>query len=249
MTDSRAALDLDRLPWLEDEWRPRRKLGWAPVMLSALLALVLVAAVSYWVGLRSADNDELTSVPGEMTQPPAATIILPEPTQTTPAVDEAEPPVIDDAAPVPVRAEPVGPARPSAKEMRASRPAAKPETKAADDKPAESEARAKLAPATELWPADVSENAYGRVARIGTFSSRLQAKRAWWKVMRTYPGMRRLKAVVVAAPSLRNGRTYYRLQFGTTSQAHSEILCQRMRIIGQSCVVVGVAKSAKGAAK
>jgi hypothetical protein len=27
---------------------------------------------------------------------------------------------------------------------------------------------------------------------------------------------------------------------GTTSQAHSEVLCQRMRIIGQSCVVIEV---------
>ena len=43
-----------------------------------------------------------------------------------------------------------------------------------------------------------------------------------------------------SVPSLRNGRTYYRLQYGTTSQAHSEILCQRMRIVGQSCVVVGL---------
>jgi hypothetical protein len=52
--------------------------------------------------------------------------------------------------------------------------------------------------------------------------------------------MKRLKAVVAPVPSLRTGQTFYRLQFGTTSQAHSEILCQRMRIIGQSCVVVGL---------
>jgi hypothetical protein len=52
--------------------------------------------------------------------------------------------------------------------------------------------------------------------------------------------MQRLKAVVVPAQSLRNNQTYYRLQFGTTSQAHSAVLCQRMRMIGQSCVVIGV---------
>jgi hypothetical protein len=78
------------------------------------------------------------------------------------------------------------------------------------------------------------------VVRIGTFATRLQAKRAWSKVVRVYPGMRRLRAVVAPVPSLRNGRTYYRLQFGTTSQAHSAVLCQRMRIVGQSCVVVGL---------
>ena len=40
-----------------------------------------------------------------------------------------------------------------------------------------------------------------------------------------------------------HGRTYYRLQMGTTSQAHSEVLCQRMRVIGQSCIVVGLGQS------
>ena len=59
--------------------------------------------------------------------------------------------------------------------------------------------------------------------------------------MKFYPGMRRLQAVTTDIPSMRNGRTYYRLQFGTTSQAHSEVLCQRMKVIGQSCVVVDLA--------
>jgi hypothetical protein len=34
---------------------------------------------------------------------------------------------------------------------------------------------------------------------------------------------------------------------GTTSQAHSEVLCQRMRMIGQGCIVLDVAKSTGGA--
>jgi hypothetical protein len=59
-------------------------------------------------------------------------------------------------------------------------------------------------------------------------------------VVGTYPGMKRIPALVVPVQSLRNGQTYYRLQMGTTSQAHSEVLCQRMRIIGQSCVVIGL---------
>ncbi len=90
------------------------------------------------------------------------------------------------------------------------------------------------------WPAAQSTGAAGRMVRIGTFASRYQAKRAWWRVIRTYPGLRRLKAVVVPFASVRNGRTYYRLQFGTTSHAHSVVLCQRMRIVGQSCVPVGL---------
>jgi hypothetical protein len=61
------------------------------------------------------------------------------------------------------------------------------------------------------------------------------------------PALQRLPALVVPARSLRNGRTYYRLQMGTTSQAHSEVLCQRMRMIGQGCIVLDVAKSTGGA--
>jgi hypothetical protein len=90
------------------------------------------------------------------------------------------------------------------------------------------------------WPAAYSAGASGRVVRIGTFTTPHRAKVGWTRVVRVYPGIRNLKAVVVGVPSARNGRTYYRLQFGTTSQAHSSVLCQRMRTIGQSCVVVGV---------
>ena len=76
------------------------------------------------------------------------------------------------------------------------------------------------------------------MVRIGTYRTRSDAKRAWTKLVKLYPGMKTLRAVTNDIPSARNGRTYYRLQFGTTSQAHSEVLCQRMRTIGQSCVVV-----------
>ena len=56
--------------------------------------------------------------------------------------------------------------------------------------------------------------------------------------MRVNPSLKRLPALVVPVQSQRTGRTFYRLQMGTTSQAHSEVLCQRMRMIGQSCVVI-----------
>jgi hypothetical protein len=86
----------------------------------------------------------------------------------------------------------------------------------------------------------VKDGASGRLVRIGTFSTARQAKKGWWAIMRVNPALKRLPALVVPVQSLRDGRTYYRLQMGTTSQAHSEVLCQRMRIIGQSCVVIEV---------
>jgi hypothetical protein len=90
------------------------------------------------------------------------------------------------------------------------------------------------------WPARVIDGASGRLVRIGTFATAHQAKKGWWAVMRLYPGMKRLPALVVPVQSLRDGRVYYRLQMGTTSQAHSEVLCQRMRMIALSCVVIGL---------
>jgi hypothetical protein len=48
-----------------------------------------------------------------------------------------------------------------------------------------------------------------------------------------------LPATVVSARNSR-GRYFYRFQIGTTSQAHSEVLCQRMERIRFSCAVVGL---------
>ena len=101
----------------------------------------------------------------------------------------------------------------------------------------------------QAWPASQSAGAYGRMVRVGTFYSRRQAKQGWARIVKVYPGMRNLRAVVSPNPSLRNGRMFYRLQFGTTSQAHSTVLCQRMRVVGQSCVVVGLPARQSGAAR
>ena len=90
----------------------------------------------------------------------------------------------------------------------------------------------------EPWPVRVIEGAAGRLVRVGAFSSVHQAKRGWWAIVRVNPSLKRLPALVVPVRSLRDGRVYYRLQMGTTSQAHSAVLCQRMRMIAEPCVVL-----------
>jgi hypothetical protein len=50
--------------------------------------------------------------------------------------------------------------------------------------------------------------------------------------------------VVTAAHNLK-GQPFYRVRLGTTSQAHSEVLCQRMQRIGLSCAVIGLPRKAK----
>ena len=246
MADGRAAYDPDRLPWLTDERAPRRRKGSATLLPWALLAALLVAGASYWLGVQSVANpDEFADILG--TSPPEATVRLPEavieppPAEVRPAPMPEAPPIAEPA-PVPLpRAEPVRPTK--AEPARRAAPAkARAAPRKSRPRAASTKRRAAASRPARLraWPADVSAGAYGRVVRIGAFSSRRQAKRGWWAIVRHYPGMKRLKAVVAPVPSLRTGRTLYRLQFGTTSQAHSEILCQRMRIIGQSCVVVGL---------
>jgi hypothetical protein len=91
----------------------------------------------------------------------------------------------------------------------------------------------------KLWPARESAGATGRVVQIGAFGTRLQAKLGWRYMSHAYPGVKRLPAVVVETRNSR-GRPFYRFQIGTTSQAHSEVLCQRMQRIRFSCAVVGL---------
>ncbi len=257
MTDVRAAFDPNRLPWLSDTRAPVRKNEWHPVLLWSVLAGLLIAGVAYWAGMESSHFDDFARTVERSS--PAATVALPQP-EPAPSAADVRPPMMRDVEPFAPRelviAEPapVAPStavRPETGAVETKESGAAPSSSATEGVSDESEAAtssqvAAAEPAQvqtpaplQLWPADVSEGAHGRVARIGTFSSRVQAKRAWWRIVRVYPGIRRLNATVVSAQSLRNGRTYYRLQFGTTSQAHSTVLCQRMRIVGQSCVVVG----------
>jgi hypothetical protein len=248
MTDSRMAYDPDRLPWLTEERKPRRKKGSTPLRLWALLAALLVAGGAYWLGMQNApQSDEFTGTARSSASSPAATVTLPEPTvepQSTEVRPAPMPDVQPVAEPAPVRisrAEPVRAikARPSRRASARTKARAVSHLTRVRAAQAKRPAIVRRPAPMQAWPASVSEGAYGRVVRIGAYGSRRAAKLGWWKIIRKYPGMRRLKAVVapVQSPS---GRIYYRLQFGTTSQAHSEVLCQRMRVIARTCAVIGL---------
>jgi hypothetical protein len=89
------------------------------------------------------------------------------------------------------------------------------------------------------WPPRVINGAAGRLVQVGAFGSIHQAKRGWWFMVRAYPAMAHLPAVVRVTRNSK-GRPFYRFQVGTTSQAHSEVLCQRMLKIDLSCAVIGL---------
>ena len=264
MTDSRVALGVDRLPWLTDETPARREtrsrsmLGWAAA------ALLVVAGSSYWLGLETADEIETA---GRLAPPPTVSTPLPEvrPDQPRqPEVQVARQPEVRPA-PVPEVRSVAQPSAPKAavrkRERRVLRRESPPKREISrvlaeqDSKPAASvEPKAVpvaprpvvAAPPRPLtfWPARQAAGASGRLVQIGAFGTRLQAKRGWVRMARAYPGVRRLQAVVVETRNSR-GRRFYRFQIGTTSQAHSEVLCQRMQRIRFSCAVVGLPGRAK----
>src|SRR5215218_9878080 len=229
-----AVPDVDRLPWLADEAVPRKTMfrWW---MLSAVLALgAVVYGMSYWFGVKT--TQFATPVETAVNQ-----VSAPLP---APSVDPAPLPDVQPAplpAPVVVRQQ---------QEVRIAIPRSERRTtvrKRTEEAPAKAapkvaEVRKPLSFSNPWESAGVS----GRMVRVGTYASLKQGKQAWSRLAKVYPAMKKLPAVVTDLPSARNGRVYYRLQIGTTSQAHSEVLCQRMKAIGQSCVVVDVAGARRG---
>lgn len=257
MTDSRVALGVDRLPWLPDEpARPVRR-GLMSLFAPAAVATLLVAGGFYWLGSRVGPEQPVSRPP--QSAQPSTTMTLPEPRRVEPTEEVAP---VSTPEPRPIQQPEVRPAiQPPA---RVSSP---PERRLPRTVPPEVAERVKRTVVTEeiqrvseaqsspnkaaaappipntqrvkLWSAWESAGATGRVVQIGAFGSRLQAKRGWRYMVRAYPAVRRLQAVVLDTRNSR-GRIFYRFQIGTTSQAHSEVLCQRMEKIHFSCAVVGL---------
>lgn len=275
MSQAQLAAGPDRLPWLTDDAPPARQVAprggkRGRLLVGAALALAAIAGGSYWLGTQSwrlqgagapvaSRSTTVPLPPASVPQPqvqieqapevapspqrmvrqapqPQVRITKPEVAATPESADadsvSVGPPALEPAGTS--AAPPVAPVIAPAK----SGPAAAAQPKARP------RAATRSAPLT-LWPARVSSGAYGRLVQIGAFGSRVQAKRGWSAMVRAYPGVSRLPAVVVEARNSR-GRPFYRFQIGTTSQAHSEVLCQRMEKIRFSCAVVGLPQKPKG---
>ena len=279
MTHSRAAVGVDRLPWLADEPKPaparsvrepkrprahtsrREFAGWA------VAAALLLAGGSYWLGTQSGRDEASEQLEAPAQQRPEATIRLPEPRAVAPPVPIAPTAEVKaaPAATVSVPNPSVRRERPAArrkalsamdmKDSDLSKTVAQQQAATATAAPAKTpSAKPVVAPSVSapaarqqplrLWPSRVNQGASGRLVQIGAFGTRQQAKLGWRRMTRAYPAVGRLPAVVVEARNSR-GRKFYRFQIGTTSQAHSEVLCQRMGKIRFSCAVVGLPWKAK----
>jgi outer membrane biosynthesis protein TonB len=248
-----AAAASDRLPWLSDEpqTKPAKRSGGRALLGWAAAALAVVAGAGFWLGTRSVEEQPALSA---RQSGPALTVPLPEPQPSQPEVGlPAQPEVLTTPAPEvrpaptpqvriappPQRAtehEEAKMAQPT--EQEAQQAAATVEQATTAPKPITAAPRPQAVP-LRPWQPRVVSGAAGRLVEIGAFGSVPQAKLGWRYMVRTYPAMTRLPAVVRLDRNSK-GRTFYRFRVGTTSQAHSEILCQRMQRIGLSCAVVGL---------
>ena len=253
MSRVEAAAPMDRLPWLPDEPKPqpafRRGSG---LVLWGGAVILAFAAGGFWIGLRSVDQG--TPAPVRRSQA-TTTVPLPAARPSAPEVP-MEPQQEVRLAPVPqVRPAPERQVRIAALHGQKPEKSASAEAAAHEDqappKPEAPTAAPAIAPPAphpfvlpRPWPPRVIDGAAGRLVQVGAFGSITQAKHGWWFMVRAYPAMAHLPAVVRPTRNSK-GRVFFRFQVGTTSQAHSEVLCQRMRKIGLSCAVVGLPWKAK----
>jgi hypothetical protein len=239
MSRVEAATGLDRLPWLPDDEpaaSPARRRS-NTLIGSAFAVVLLVSGAAFWLGTRGVED---LAPPAGPSHEATTTVRLPiarpatpvQPELKTAPVPEVEPIV---APPTPIIETPHKVERVAERVL--STPRLTPETAPATIETPRTPESDRLEP----WPVRVIDGAAGRLVRIGAFSSVHQAKRGWWAIVKANPTLKRLPALVVPVQSLRNGRIYYRLQMGTTSQAHSAVLCQRMRMTARPCVVIGEA--------
>jgi hypothetical protein len=252
MSEAQAAGGLDRLPWLADEPRvkapPVRRrghdlVGWA------IGALLVIAGLSFLVGKSSFTPQEPSVVPPNATMPLPQPRVTPQELPVAPPQPEVKPVATPEVRPVrlpqvhfappPVRKVP----RKESVEQAPAPTETSTETKAVEAPPAVAPATAHAVP-LRPWQPRVVKGAAGRLVQIGAFGSVQQAKLGWRYMVRAYPAMTRLPAVVRPDRNSR-GRVFYRFRIGTTSQAHSEVLCQRMQRIRFSCAVVGLPWKAK----
>lgn len=254
MTDSRVALDPDRLPWLKSEPKSAIQSGWSLLVTWGVALLLMVAGGAYWLG-RTTDTDAadraLESRPFE------ETIALPEVADGA-EMEPAPVPVpapaarIEPAPPPPVEAtrpqRAATPARQARSERKVERRAAAPRKvtaarSAAAKKTVKRPARARIVKRRPAWPNPATALNMGRMINLGTYSSAERLERAYAYRARRYPQLRNLPRIT-APYKAANGKIYYRLHVMTAARGQSDWLCRKIRSEWRTCRVLRPASAA-----
>lgn len=231
MAQARSVDPSERLPWLSDTSRPQpRQPRRSPFPL--LIAISAAAAIAFagW----SAIERTVEPAPGPVA--PARTVPLPPPSPSATAGAEPQAPTVAERealqpAAEPVAAKPAAPAKGRAEQSKRNT--------ATRVEPRQSRsARAPAAATPAYEPRAWNSGVRGRIIQLGAFRTSAQAQAEWRRVYSRYPLLRPLSPRVLK--SRVRGKTFYRLQLGTFSHAHSELLCQRLRTLGEGCMVLGL---------
>jgi len=214
-----------RLPWLTDSKpKPEAKAPTAIAPILVSLILVLAIGLAGWSILGAPEQPRPAPTPSEtIALPPPAEVQAPA-TATRPVSERSALDPGPSSAGQPPAAMPSKPAGSRKAALRQSRPKAVMPASSSEASPYDARA----------WRSGIP----GRIIQIGAYRSSAQAQAEWQRAYMRYPLLRPLSPRVMKSRT--RGRTYYRLQLGTSSQAHSELLCQRLRTLGESCLVLGL---------
>lgn len=220
MTDSRAAFDEDRLPWLEeveDEDAPSGVSAsrMLTVLLLVLLAAVIVAGTFFWLGRR--DTGTAAGAPELIEAPPGPYKVKPaDPGGLDVAGDSQTAYETSAGEDVDARLDTSTlPHQPQQQE-----PSAAPSQPAALAKPEPSEA-----------PAAGGAS----VIQLGAYKNTAQAERAWSALTARFPNLTGLRKIVV--PYTAGGSSGYRLRAGASSPAEAREMCGALEAAGESCFI------------
>lgn len=227
MSDKRAEIEADRLPWLGPV--PDRAVAPGPraavrglTILVVLLTLALIGSLSLLL-LRGRDGPTAVAP----TNSPAATVSLP----VTPAVPAPVPAPVKVAEALPPAASPAAPAtqvraKPTqlVKKVRANPRRATPHR---------APRHVTVHRNRPTWPTATR----GRVMQLGAFNSAGQAVIAWRGTVRDYPYLGTLPRKIIRIRVGPRRTLYYRLQVAAPSTRHAEPICRVVRATRRACLV------------
>ena len=218
--------DDDRLPWLEPADREEDNDGVSPLkllafILTGLIALGAIVGIVYWVQSRNiaaavGDAQLIAAPPGDYKGD--ASFAASEGVERAGKIDPSrvpEAPVTGGPTPAPAQTAKVTGAKPAA---RFSAPVADETRRPANAQPA------------------AGTKGSGAMIQLGAYGSQSSAKDAWGRLSKRFDY---LASLGTSVESVKVGdTTLYRLRASAGSASQASALCGKLRVAGESCLVV-----------
>ena len=231
---ARGRLDLDddeRLPWLEPGIEEEEDEGLSPVRLLGFILLALVLLGGVVAGVWLLNNRSTGGGEGKLIAAPAGDYKVPA-READAKKFEGEGDASFAASEGVLRDGRIDPSRVPEAPVTATAPAKTPQ--AVPGKPSQS-VTARVADETNVRPA-AAEPARkgGAVIQLGAYGSQSGARDAWTRLSKRFAYLAPLTMAI--EPTEVGGSTLYRLR--ATAGAQANTLCGKLKVAGESCIVV-----------